>query len=370
MAGPLRSRLDDLLADRRLPHEAPDLEAMLPEEVAGRRLATWSVTGLDYLRGGPEGEQGVLPLLESEQAAFEETAASLAVEIDEYAMAVAGRSDVEADPPYFVFAHRIKSVPAVMLGPGQTVDRPDAGPWSLVTLGGRTVLVGTEAMVDQTEHMRGRPYLYDVGDVRFTVFTDDEAWALEALARLCPDPVAEQARSAGGWVELPEWGFRMAFPPGWIVAQVSDASRAWMDRWADPAGLQDTVLMAQRSGAYECSIVDITRYAESPPAASRLADLVDAEAVWAGRDLSVVDFDVTYLRLPAGRTAAIDRHYRDGTDNRDYLFTDRSRWSMLSCSSNEPPADRWLSIAETFEFLPHEAVAEALPGAVPSPPGG
>ena len=187
VAGDLERRVDDLLARRRLPHEAPDLEAMLPGEVAGRRLATWSVIGLDHLRGGPEDGPGLSPLLESEQEAFEEMAASLAVDVDDLAMAVAGRSNVKADPPYFVFAHRIRSVPAVMLEPGQTVDRPDAGPWSMVTLGGRTVPVGTEAMFDQTEHVRGRPYLYDVGDVRFTVVTDDEAWAQEALARLCPD---------------------------------------------------------------------------------------------------------------------------------------------------------------------------------------
>ena len=46
----------------------------------------------------------------------------------------------------------------------------------------------------QDEHERGRPYAYDVGDVRFIVTTDEEAWATEAIARLCPEPEPE----AGG----------------------------------------------------------------------------------------------------------------------------------------------------------------------------
>ena len=50
------------------------------------------------------------------------------------------------------------------------------------------------------------------------------------------------------------------------------------------------------------------------------------------------------------RTENID----DGTDSREYLFTDRTTWFRLSCSSTDPPDDRWLSIAETFEFLPEE----------------
>lgn len=348
----LQQGLDDLRTNR--PHDAPDLEAMLPREVAGRRLATWSVIGLDYLGGGPEGSPA-LPLLSmADRDAFEEMATSLGLVVDDWAMAVGGRSDVEGDPPYFVFAHRIKSVPAVWLEPGHTVDYPDAGTWSQLTLGGRTVRVGTEAMLPQTQHVRGRPYVYDVGDVRFTIVTEDEAWATDALSGLCPDPVAERARFVGGRIEEPDWGFAVTFPSDWIVAELSEASREWLDRWADPEGLNETVLMAQHSGEYECSLIDISQAAVGPPAYTGLRDVVEDEAERGQLDPSIARFDATYLTLAAGQTAVIDRSYGDGILYRDYFFRDGSTWFWLSCSAFEPPPDRWLSVAETFEFLPAE----------------
>jgi hypothetical protein len=37
-----------------------------------------------------------------------------------------------------------------------------------------------------------------------------------------------------------------------------------------------------------------------------------------------------------------------------WVFLDGARRAALFCRSTEPPEDRWLSIAETFEFLPVE----------------
>jgi hypothetical protein len=55
-------------------------------------------------------------------------------------------------------------------------------------IGGKEVAVGPLDVIRQTEHQRGRPYLYGSTalDVSFIVITDDEAWAEEAI-RALPD---------------------------------------------------------------------------------------------------------------------------------------------------------------------------------------
>ena len=52
------------------------------------------------------------------------------------------------------------------------------------TIGGKEVFVGSPAMLRQSEHQRGTPYLYQTDDTMFLIITDDEAWAREALAAL------------------------------------------------------------------------------------------------------------------------------------------------------------------------------------------
>jgi hypothetical protein len=179
----LLGRLKRLRGDG-LEHQLPDLEAMLPAAVGDRPLRRWSVRGADHFAG---------TRLTAE--ALEELEADLAADglgIDDVGMAVAGRSDAGKDPPYFVFAFRFRTIPADTLPPVIGVQHPEAASWTSTTLGRRDVKVGTEAMFEQTEHFRGRPYVYNVGDVRFVVTTDDEAWASDAVARLRPDPLVER----------------------------------------------------------------------------------------------------------------------------------------------------------------------------------
>jgi len=100
-------------------------------------------------------------------------------------MAIGGRTDVGVDPPYFVFAFRLADRPAADEFPtGFWVDNPDTGKWTKRTVSGRTVLAGEPAMVDQTEHLRGWPHVYDSGTVHFRVVTDEEAWAADAIRQL------------------------------------------------------------------------------------------------------------------------------------------------------------------------------------------
>jgi hypothetical protein len=81
-----------------LPHQNPELEALLPKGVNGRELTIWSISGwcwvdLDY----------------PSDPAFARAASGMGdegVKVGDLAMAVAGRSDTQQDPPYFVFAVR------------------------------------------------------------------------------------------------------------------------------------------------------------------------------------------------------------------------------------------------------------------------
>ena len=159
------------------PHQLPDLEAILPTVVAGRTMAKWSVRGADFF-----GLHG--PLTADELKGIEADLASEGLVLDDVGLAIAGRSDVDVDPPYFVNAYRFAGFPADGLPRELGIDNPDPGAWTEATVGGKPVLVGTEAMLDQTGHLLGRPYLYNSGDIRFVVATNDEAWAADALGQL------------------------------------------------------------------------------------------------------------------------------------------------------------------------------------------
>ena len=117
-----------------------------------------------------------------------------ALDLSHLAQAVAGRSDTSADPPYFVFAaNRPQSQDEIALTQfllfGGTRFRDveaatDLRNYETETISDKEVYVGTTDMLDQTEHQRGKPYLYQTDDAMFMVITDDEAWAKEAIAQL------------------------------------------------------------------------------------------------------------------------------------------------------------------------------------------
>jgi hypothetical protein len=82
---------------------------------------------------------------------------------------------VEKDPPYFVYIYR-------MPGPSAAVD-PDLFESRIV--GGKQVYVGTEDMLEQSEHQKGRPYWYEMdAQTLVIVITDKETWAIDALSQL------------------------------------------------------------------------------------------------------------------------------------------------------------------------------------------
>ncbi len=118
----------------------------------------------------------------------------LAVDVDDLRVAVAGRSDTETDPPYFVYVlflpdDRDAYDAAVFLLLGMIVGPENVQAYveedyETVTLGGKQVMVGSMDLIPQNEHQRGRTYEYVSGAFTYLVITDDEAWAADALRQL------------------------------------------------------------------------------------------------------------------------------------------------------------------------------------------
>ena len=174
-------------------HQAPDLEAALPAELGGRPMARWSLQGRIVFEcmsdASPEE-------LDEFFASLETPNDPAKIDLDHIRYAVAGRSDVQADPPYIIFAldrpvdeDEIYLASLTMfqtanyLEPDPTV-AGDLDRYQELTLGGKSAFMGNEDMLKQDEHQRGRPVLYQTDAYMFMVITDDLDWADEALSKL------------------------------------------------------------------------------------------------------------------------------------------------------------------------------------------
>ena len=165
------------------PHADLELESLVPQTVAGQTLTHESYRGKDLF-------ERLFGATDADVATINAQLSGLGLTIDDVTLVSDGRY-VLTDPPYFVNAMRVKGIPAdqleaqlgIPIGKG-LVDHPDAGTFTPVSLGGKQVMRGTLAMVDQTSHQRGLPYVYAVGEIRFVVITDSEQWATDALRQL------------------------------------------------------------------------------------------------------------------------------------------------------------------------------------------
>jgi hypothetical protein len=159
------------------PHAASELEASLPTNIAGRTLAIESFHGalmVTCLNGGTA----------TDVAHLSAALAADGLSLDDISVAVAGRSDVENDPPYFIFAYHVAGHPGSEWPSTVGIDYPDAAGFREADIEGKHVLVGDTAAIDQSEHLRGRPYLWNSSTVHYLIVTDDEAWAGEVLRAL------------------------------------------------------------------------------------------------------------------------------------------------------------------------------------------
>jgi hypothetical protein len=170
-------------------HQAPDLEEALPAAVSGRALSKWSVRGRCWL------ELALSPgQIDQILALAALPSSSVIFNADNLATAVAGRMDTGRDPPFFVFGaerpRRQEEIDLALFLLFGTAGFHDVGnAWNLSryeerTIAGKLVFVGNVDMLDQDEHQRGRPYLYQTDDYMFLVVTDDDEWAEDAIRQL------------------------------------------------------------------------------------------------------------------------------------------------------------------------------------------
>jgi hypothetical protein len=118
---------------------------------------------------------------------------------------------------------------------------------------------------------------------------------------------------------------------------------------------QGGVLIARQSSPPAenfCDVYDLTEFAAIEPAWTTLADAERDILWWYEADPQVVSASAVYVDLPAGRTLVIDLLDQDGYDCREHIYTDGETWFELECAARNAPGDRWLSVAEAFEFLP------------------
>ena len=133
---------------------------------------------------------------------------------------------------------------------------------------------------------------------------------------------------------MPEAGYAVAFPDDWVVE---------VGRVMCAAALSAE---APDGGSCEVTQQDGSRWSSLDDAAEFFVSVL--------RDFGAAPTS-TALRLPVGDAIRIDMELPDtGSSGVVYLLTDGTDPYSLMCRAPDPPEDRWLSIAETFEFLPVE----------------
>jgi hypothetical protein len=170
-----------------LPHEAEELEPLLPATIQGRDMTTWSASGQCWLEMAFATDGGV--------AQFSKIVEEFDVDVTDLRMAVAGRSDTAIDPPYFVY---VMSIPddtdaydlatflllGGIVGPENVETAINGFDTQATSVGNKDVYVNRTEVVPQTEHQRGRFYWYTTATHEYLVLTEDEAWAADAFSQL------------------------------------------------------------------------------------------------------------------------------------------------------------------------------------------
>jgi len=163
-------------------HDAPDLEATLPAQVAGRPLVKWSIAGASFWKavGHKPGSLG------AELRAIGLTA-------DDMQLAVAGRADTRRDPPYIVWvvtfggltgAALRDSLPSYLALAPMRIDPSRGDDFEERLIADRQVMVGNREMVNQGVHHRGVPYVYVADSGIYALIAEEQPWAEEAIGSL------------------------------------------------------------------------------------------------------------------------------------------------------------------------------------------
>jgi len=164
--------------------------------------------------------------------------------------------------------------------------------------------------------------------------------------------------------------FAVRFPDEWTVDEVTPETHGWLySKAGDDVRSWHGVAYAH-DAEFSCAVIDTTGYAHElgfRTVDDAIAWELDAFTGYSDDSRSRViswltddpdSVTSTMLDLPAGPAGAIDVTDEEWWNTRTYLLTDGERWFYLHCDDTfEPPDDDWLSIAETFEFLPADEQA-------------
>jgi hypothetical protein len=155
-----------------------------------------------------------------------------------------------------------------------------------------------------------------------------------------------------GRVEVPEHGFAVTFPDDWDVNPLGAPDYGE----ADPALGPSSVLYAWDgpSDDDEATRCDMWVDASTRPSVTLAAYAEQRiRGFERNRDITGTYAPVT---LPAGRgmrtTLAYDYEFVLG--HTEYILAKDGVFYTFACIGEDPPDDRWRSIAQTIEFLPAE----------------
>jgi hypothetical protein len=188
------------------------------------------------------------------------------------------------------------------------------------------------------------------------------------VASFAQEP-GEPAIGIGGRVEVPDMGYALTAPDGWVSIHPSgdDADaiiEALNEIDPDLAATTESALAGGVSFSFlsfggfdaetgfreNCNVIDYAT--EGLP----LEVMLEADVASFGDmgDQLASGPEVMILELPAGQIPRLSYglQYPDlETAHAAYYFSDGLTNHLLTCTSLERPEDDWLSVAETFEFL-------------------
>jgi hypothetical protein len=181
----------------------------------------------------------------------------------------------------------------------------------------------------------------------------------------------------GGRVEMPEHGVAITIPDDWIAFDLtadtdeqvdivyqlmgdqsevrSDVPKAWL-RWYASAHGEALLVARTLDGSVICQVSDIPVVMSYP----------DTFPEWALGEMAgpstcgSIDDEAVPMELPAGPALVVQGvNVCDGMESEaiHYAITSGDRAAAVGCEAPKAPGDRWLSIVETFEFLPEEGSA-------------
>ena len=153
-----------------LPHNATELEALLPDRIGADTLTKFSWSGPDFIKTANSDNAELVAWLQALGKSLNDVSAAGAFDIS-----TSGSGGT-------ILAFRVNGVDhSTLLSSLQTaiakgMDTPPT--WTAATVGGKSV---QQAPTDSSGETQ---YLYGVADIVFIVVAKDQAWATEALSKL------------------------------------------------------------------------------------------------------------------------------------------------------------------------------------------